>query len=60
VRYAVVTLQDHEAWLANILTGWPFTASQPGNATNTSLSATTVTFSNILDTRRPRRPIPLR
>jgi hypothetical protein len=22
----VVTLQDHEAWLANILTSWQFTA----------------------------------
>jgi hypothetical protein len=26
VRYVVVTLQDHEAWLANILTSWQFTA----------------------------------
>jgi len=26
VRYVVVTLQDHEAWLANILTDWQFTA----------------------------------
>jgi hypothetical protein len=26
VRYVVVTLQDHEGWLANILTGWQFTA----------------------------------
>lgn len=26
VRHAVVPLQDHEAWLANILTDWQFTA----------------------------------
>ena len=26
VRYVVVTLQDHEAWLANILISWQFTA----------------------------------
>jgi len=26
VRYVVITLQDHEAWLANILTSWQFTA----------------------------------
>jgi hypothetical protein len=26
VRYAVVTLQDREAWLASILNSWPFTA----------------------------------
>jgi len=26
MRYVVVTLQDHEAWLANILSSWQFTA----------------------------------